>query len=76
MIDAQSLLKGYALFEQLLEQALPALRGVQVSLRRDALKCAFEGTALTLSDGSSASMTEEDGCSFVRIPLKKAGEAL
>lgn len=76
MIDAQSLLKGYALFEQLLEQALPALRGVQVSLRRDALKCTFEGTALTLSDGSSASMTEEDGCSFVRIPLKKAGEAL
>ena len=76
VVAAQRALEAYALFERLLEQALPTLRGVQVSLRRDALKCCFEGARLTLPSGSAAALTEEDGSSFVSIPLREAGDAL
>ena len=69
-------LQRYALFEQLLEEALPSLAGIQVSLRKDALKCTFEGASLTLPSGCCAILTREDGNSFVRIPLEEAGEAI
>ncbi len=75
-LAAWSVLRSYELFEQLLEQALPALRGVQLSLRKNALKCLFEGAMLKLPSGASAVLTEEDGSSFVLIPLEEGGEAL
>lgn len=72
---AQSLLEGYELFERLLEQALPTLRGIQVFLREDGLKCVLEGAAPTLPEGCGAALTAEDGISYVLIPLRRAGEA-
>ena len=74
-LPAQTVLQSYSLFEQLLEQALPALRGLQVTLRKNGIKCVFEGAALTLPSGSTASLREEEGSSFVSIPLKEAEEA-
>ena len=44
-LGAQRVLESYALFERLLEQALPALRGLQVTFAQGELKCVLEGAA-------------------------------
>ncbi len=74
-LPPQTVLQSYSLFEQLLEQALPALRGLQVTLRKNGIKCVFEGAALTLPSGSTASLREEEGSFFVSIPFEEAEEA-
>jgi hypothetical protein len=76
LLPARCLLAAYALFETLLEQALPTLRGIQVSLRGNELKLAAEGAALALPEGSGASLATEDGVSYVRLALERAGEAI
>ncbi len=65
----------YARFEALLEAALPDLRGVQAVLREDALRLTLEGASVGLPEGLSAEVTEEDGVSYVRIPLTGEGGA-
>lgn len=74
-ISAQTALYAYALFERLLEQALPTLRGVQAHLAGDVLKCVFEGAELALPEGCCAVLAAEDGSCYVHIPLREAGEA-
>ncbi len=73
--DGAELLSAYALFETLLEQALPTLRGVQASFAPGALRLVFEGAALALPEGCGASLTVEEDASFVRLAVGKAGEA-
>ena len=75
-VSSKAALEAYALFEQCLEQALPALRGVQVSLSGGCMKTTFEGVSLSLPEGSGAMLTREDGNSYLRIPLGEAGEAV
>ena len=76
MSDAQKLLKGYALFEQMLEQALPLLRGVQVFLWENRMKCVFEGVELTPPGESPVKLTVENNCTFAQIPLREEFDAL
>lgn len=75
VLPAKCALDAYALFESALEQALPMLRGVQVSIRENTMKCVFEGAALRLSDCGGAELTAEDGTAYLRIPLREAGES-
>lgn len=75
-ITAGSASKIYSLFEQLLEQAFPMLKGLQISLNGDVLKCLFEGASIILPSESTATLTIEDGSSFVSIPLEEAGETV
>ena len=75
LISAQNALSAYMLFEQLLEQALPSLRGVQVSVLGDTMKLVIEGAELSLPEGSNAEASAEDDVSYVKIPLTKAGES-
>ncbi|MBQ9818537.1 MAG: hypothetical protein IJM59_13870 [Proteobacteria bacterium] len=73
LITASNALSTYACFEQLLEAALPSLRGVQVSLADDELKLTIEGAELQLPDDANATITTEDDVSYIKIPLIKAG---
>ena len=75
-ISAGNAAKIYSLFEQLLEQAFPMLKGLQISLNGDVLKCLFEGASIILPSESTATLTIEDGSSFVSIPLEEAGETV
>ena len=75
-VDAKGVLEAYELFEQLLEQALPSLRGVQVSVYDNEIKAVFEGVMLTLPSGYGASLTVEDNNSFVHMTLREAGETV
>ncbi len=73
-IPAQMLLGAYAAFGSLLERALPSLRGIQVSIGGDVMKASMEGAALGPYDG--VDITVDDGVSYIRIPLREAGEAI
>jgi hypothetical protein len=75
-VPAKSALEAYALFESCLERALPTLRGVQVSIRTDALHCVFEGAAPELPARCAAALTLEDGNAYLRVPLREAGDAV
>ena len=71
---SQRLNEAYALFEALLEAALPSLRGVQVTISGDSMKLAFEGAALSLPEGCDALLTAEEQSTYVTVQLGKAGE--
>ena len=73
LYPAQRLLHVYALFQSLLEQALPRLQGIQVSIRDREMRMTLEGAAITLQDSSEASLLFEDDVSYVRIPFGEAG---
>ena len=72
LIASSSALSTYALFEQFIEQALPSLRGVQVTVTDNALKLTIEGAELQITDDNDATITTEDNISYIRIPLIKA----
>ena len=75
-LAADAALSAYALFETLLEQALPALRGLQITLRAGLLRMVFEGGAPVLPAGSPAFLTVEDSVSYVTLPLGEGGAAI
>ena len=66
--------EAYVCFEALLERALPALRGAYATLTPDALKLTLEGAAVEPPEGSGAAAYVEDGCTYVRLSLREAGE--
>ena len=74
LITAPNALSTYTLFEQLLEAALPSLRGVQVSNAGDALKLTIEGAELQLPIDADATISIEDDVSYIKIPLIEAGD--
>ena len=74
MLHGGSVVEAYILFETLLEQALPGLKGVQTSLEGDRLRIALEGAEIRLPYGCLADLTTEDGSSYVTLTLERAGE--
>ena len=76
LLPAKNALSAYTLFEQFLEEAIPSLRGVQVSVTGNAMKLTLEGAKLTLPEDACAEISEEDHVFYVKIPLIKAGESL
>lgn len=68
-LPAEAVLAAYTLFERLLEQALPSLRGIQAAVRGREMKLVMEGVALALPENSAASVAVEDGTSYVTAPL-------
>ena len=72
---AGTLISAYALFETLLESALPTLSGLQVLLEGGTLRLAFEGSVLSLPADTRAEALTEDQTTYVVIPLEKAGDA-
>ncbi len=72
-LPPQIALSAYALFEALLERALPSLQGVNVTFSERELKLTLEGAAVTLPAGCEASLTVEDGSSFIKLPFRKDG---
>ncbi len=66
---------AYALFEALLEEALPALRGIQVRMGDGVMRLVLEGAEVSLPRGAEAEVTLEDQTSYIKVPLLKAGEA-
>ena len=73
-VNSQRLIAAYALFETLLEAALPSLRGLQVRLEESVLKLSFAGAELALPEGAYGEIRVEDRISYVRLPLGEAGE--
>ncbi len=74
LISSSSALLTYACFEQFLEQALPPLRGVQVSITDNEFKLTLEGAELQIPDDDNMTMTTEDNVTYIKIPLIKAGD--
>ncbi len=72
-IPSRRALQVYALFETILESALPSLTGLQVSFRGGTLRIAAEGGEIPLPQGCDAQLETEGGVSYVRIPLREAG---
>ncbi len=75
LLSARSLLAAYIAFETLLEQALPTLTGITAVLSGAELKLTLEGAEVLLPEGIPATLTAEDGISYVRLALGKAGDA-
>ena len=73
-LPARTVIAAYTLFETLLEEAIPGLRGVQVLLRGGAMKLTLEGARLSPPAESGASLILEDDVSYVTLPLGKAGD--
>jgi len=71
---APSLIDAYAMFESLLEDALPKLKGLQLTLNGDLFKLSFEGVSLSMPQKYGASAFTEDGNTYVRCSLGKAGD--
>ncbi len=75
VLPAEKALSAYALFEDLLEQSLDTLSGSTVSIAPHEMRLVMEGAVLTLPQGAAASLTTEDGSSYVRISLGEGGDA-
>ena len=74
LITTSCALSTYIRFEQLLEAALPSLRGIQVLFANGALKLMIEGAEIQLPDDAGMSITTEDHISYIKILLVKAGD--
>ena len=72
-LPSQAAVSAYALFEELLERALPSLQGVNMTFAERELKLTLEGAAITLPAGCGALLTVEDGSSYIRLPFRKEG---
>ncbi len=75
-IDSQKLLECYELFEQLLESSLQKLRGVQVNIQENMMKCVFEGVELPAAEGCISGIAVENDTSFVQISLREERDTL
>ncbi|MBR6152182.1 MAG: hypothetical protein IKQ25_12945 [Lachnospiraceae bacterium] len=73
-VPANSLLHAYTLFQALLEQSLPALQGLQVIMNAREIKLVLEGGQILLPTDCNATLSEEEGTTYVSIPFGKAGE--
>ncbi|MCQ2452762.1 MAG: hypothetical protein MJ075_06485 [Oscillospiraceae bacterium] len=69
LCPSEALIDAYALFEALLEQALPTLQALQVTLSGKLLKLTFEGASLILPDMVNGTIEREEGVSYVRLSL-------
>ncbi len=78
-LSPDSALSAYSLFEELIEGALPGLKGVNAAFTENGLKLSLEGTERLQRDTediTGASAFEEDGVLYVRIPLAEGGGSL
>ncbi len=73
-VPSHRIIAAYALFEALLEEALPTLRGLQVRIADGVMRLVFEGAELDLPAGAEGEISAEEQVSYVRLPLTKAGE--
>ena len=75
-IPAGRVTEAYSLFECLLEQSLPALKGVTAAIDERELKLTMEGAEAVLPENENAAAYFEDGASYIRIPLSGEGEKI
>ncbi|MBR6259068.1 MAG: hypothetical protein IKR21_02530, partial [Oscillospiraceae bacterium] len=75
-IPAGRVTEVYSLFESLLEQSLPTLKGVTAAIDERELKLTLEGAEAVLPEKENAAAIFEDGASYIRIPLAGEGETI
>lgn len=73
-LPAEKIISLYERFENLLEQALPTLHTLQITLSQTALKLSFEGAELTLPEDFDGTAETDDDITFVRLPIREDGE--
>lgn len=76
MYPSDSLLEAYELFEKYLEQLLPGLKAIQVTLKNGVCRVVAEGACPDSFKCYENTVAEwdEESC-FIKISLEKAGEA-
>lgn len=76
LYKAETLITIYERFERLLEQALPTLEALHITLSCNVLKLTFEGAELTLPREWEGTAETDEGITFVRLRLGEEGEAV
>lgn len=72
-VSGKELTALYEHFEILLEQALPSLQALYITLSADSVKLCFEDAALSLPNDWNAASETEDTTTFVRLFLRGEG---
>ncbi|MCQ2462602.1 MAG: hypothetical protein MJ177_04260 [Clostridia bacterium] len=73
-VVSKKLISVYEQFEILLEQALPDLQALQISMTENVLKLTFEGVALTVPENITGTAETDDDITFVRLFIGKDGD--
>lgn len=73
-LPAENIITIYEQFEYLLEQALPTLHAMHITLSGNVLKMSFEGVLLALPKEFKGTVEMDDGITFVRLPIREDGE--
>lgn len=66
----------YERFEILLEQALPNLKALYITLSEDVVKLNFEGVTLSIPENWNGTAETDDNITFVRLYLNKGGDMI
>ncbi|MCQ2433167.1 MAG: hypothetical protein MJ175_11245, partial [Clostridia bacterium] len=72
-VDEGMLISIYEQFEMLLEQTMPALHALQITLRADTVKLVMEGASLIIPENIAGTVELDDDTAFVQLRMSEGG---